>query len=333
MRKILAPSFNLVMLASCLLTASNLKGSDDGASNGTQNAGITTTSGSSSGIGMQLGKTNGAVVAIYLLPFGPADDAGIKPGSKIISVDGVSVENLSVNSVAQMVRGPVGTATKIVAILPDGIQRQFSLTRVDITALGLGSGVRERLLDKQTGLLIIRQFSEKTPPAVESALDSFTRQGVRNLVLDLRNNSGGSANAAADVAGMFVPNGTPLWKFRSKSQAAMKTTYSMHEQSWAGGLIVLVEHDTIAAAELVTAACQTSGRARVMGETTYGKGAIYSLVKQPDGEMVKNKVGEFYTANGDPIQAIGIKPDLMVTNVSDEELLSKAMASFSQTQQ
>jgi carboxyl-terminal processing protease len=151
--------------------------------------------------------------------------------------------------------------------------------------------------------------------------------------LDLRNDPGGGSLAIADVAGMFVASGTPLWEIVSKRDASIKTDYSTQEQKWTGGLIVLVDHNTVSGAELVASACQSSGRARVMGETTYGKGNIYSFVTQADGSATrKDVVAEFYTAKGDPIQGIGIKPDLMVTNVSDEELLSKAVATFTQTQ-
>jgi carboxyl-terminal processing protease len=315
-----------------VLAAADLKASDGSTSSGTPNPGITTTNVSPGGIGMSLGKTNGAVVAVYLLPFGPADDAGIKPGTKIITVDGVSVEHLPLASAVQVIRGPVGTTVGITAILPDGTQREFSLKRVDTTSLAHDSGVRERLLDQQTGLLIIREFSVSAPVVVESALGSFTRQGVRNLVLDLRNDPGGSRNSAADVAGMFVASGTPLWEILSKRDASIKTDYSTQEQKWTGGLIVLVDHNTVSGAELVASACQSSGRARVMGETTYGKGVFYALVQQADGGTTRTIAGEFYTAKGDPIQGIGIKPDLMVTNVSDEELLSKAVATFTRVQ-
>jgi carboxyl-terminal processing protease len=284
---------------------------------------------SSGGIGAQLDKTNGVFLVKSVIASSPAENAGIKAGLKIISINDVATTDMTLNEAVNLLRGVVGTTVTVEVLPPDGAQQKVSIVRADIAALmGAGPPVRHRLLDTTTGLLTVRGFGTNTFEAVASALADFEKQSARHVILDLRNNEGGLSEAAADVASLLIGKETPLWEFQKTGSKNKIITLGKREKMWNGDLLVLVNAKTYFAAELVASVCQTSGRAKIWGEATTGKVTSYNLVTKADGTKERVPGGEFLTATGERLQGRGVTPDVPLTDVSGEGAIFKARAFF-----
>jgi len=174
-------------------------------------------------------------------------------------------------------------------------------------------------------LLKIPGFYTNTLAMVEAAIVSIATEGVRHVILDLRDNQGGVGSVAADVAGLFLGRKMPLWGFRRAGQTDVKIQFGTRDTAWSGGLLVLVNASTSSAGELLASAFQASGRAKVWGQTTRGRGHVYSVQRQPNGELKRSVSGEFLTARGEPIEGLGIQPDLAPDpDLPESELLAQA---------
>ena len=281
------------------------------------------------GIGVQLDKTNGVLQVKSVLATGPAENAGITAGLKIISIDGAPTADMTLTNAVNVLRGAVGATVKLEVMLPDGARREASLARVDVNALIQGGPVvQHRPLTDETALLIVRGFGTNTADGVIHALAEFEKQGVKHVALDLRNNDGGYLAAATAVASLLIGRDTRLWKYQQTGSESVTDTLGEREKMWNGSLLVLVNTNTYSAAEMVASACQTSGRAKIWGQATRGSATTYWLATQPDGTKKRIARGVFLTATGEPLQDHGVKPDVSC-NLPDEELFARVGEYFS----
>jgi carboxyl-terminal processing protease len=276
------------------------------------------------GIGANLQQTNGQIVIGGVFQGSPAEKAGLKAGQVITTINGIPTATMALKDAVKLIRGPKGSNVALILGDPATAKtRQVVLVR-DIVALP--PDVTGRILNGRVGLLRVEAFSQETPNRVSALLRSFGTNGVQGIVLDLRNNGGGSLAAVIQVAGLFAGKKPILFLARDANAKQVRSIHATVGAQWPGPLVVVVNGSTANGGELLASALQTSDRALVVGQKTYGRAISESLELQPDGSSKRVVAARFLTAGGDPIDGIGITPDVTLdATVSPDEALRKAV--------
>ncbi len=263
------------------------------------------------GVGLQLGarSSDGQIVVIAPLEGSPAADAGVTSGTELISVNGQSPKSLGLEATAARLRGETGSQVLVKLRSPDGEIKDLELERrsVDLRP------VRTRRLRDEShtfGYLRITQFSEGVPEQVNEALQELSEKGIEGLVLDLRNNSGGLVSSGLAVADRFL-SGQPIVETR-KRDGISEAIPSGLDTLYKGPLVTLVNGGTASASEILAGALQDSGRSKLLGSRTFGKGLIQSLTNLSDGSGLAVTVAGYLTPSGRDIQNLGIEPDRLL---------------------
>ncbi len=284
------------------------------------------TQGQFGGLGIEVGMEDGFVKVIAPIDGTPAEAAGIQPGDLIIRIDGQSVKGLDLQEAVEQMRGEPGTSIEL------GILREGEDAPIDVAierAIIRVQSVRTRVLEPGFGYLRISQFQSRTGDDVLDAIESLNEQtgGLKGLVLDLRNNPGGVLDAAVEVADVFISNGRIVSTDGRNDQARSEFTATPNDALNGEPLVVLVNAGSASAAEIVAGALQDYDRAVIMGEPTFGKGSVQTILPLRDGNAVKLTTARYYTPNGRSIQAEGIVPDVAIANlqVSNGRALPRAL--------
>lgn len=272
------------------------------------------TQGQFGGLGIEVGMEDGFVKVIAPIDGTPAEAAGIQPGDLIIRIDGQSVKGLDLQEAVERMRGEPGTRIEL------GILREGEDTPIEVEierAIIRVQSVRTRVLESGFGYLRISQFQSRTGDDVLDAIESLNEQtdGLKGLVLDLRNNPGGVLDAAVEVADVFISNGRIVSTDGRNEQARSEFTATPNDALNGEPLVVLVNAGSASAAEIVAGALQDHDRAVIMGEPTFGKGSVQTILPLRDGNAVKLTTARYYTPNGRSIQAEGIVPDVAIANL------------------
>ncbi|MEB3255807.1 MAG: S41 family peptidase [Synechococcaceae cyanobacterium] len=270
------------------------------------------TRGRVSGVGLQLALREGkgaesqAIVVIAPLDGSPAAAAGIVSGSEVLQVDGSPVADLGLEGTAARLRGPAGSDVLVRLRTPGGRERELLLERREVDLRPVRAS-QPRIDGHRLGVLRITQFSEPVPAQVREALEGFRQDGVEGVLLDLRNNSGGLVSAGLAVANGLL-DGEPIVETHdrgglgAREQAGAGTV-------WDGPLLTLVNGGTASASEILAGALQDAGRSELVGNRTFGKGLIQTLIPLGDGSGLAVTVARYRTPSGRDIQAVGIEPD------------------------
>ena len=284
------------------------------------------TRGEFGGLGIEVGMEDGFVKVIAPIDGTPADAAGIRPGDLIIRIDDQSVKGLDLQEAVGLMRGEPGSEIRL-SILREGEDTplRLSLERAVIRV----DSVRARLLEPAFGYLRVSQFQSRTGEEVLEAVDDLQDEsgGLDGLVLDLRNNPGGVLDAAVEVADAFVSNGVIVSTDGRIERARNAFSATPNDVLNGAPLVVLVNAGSASAAEIVAGALQDHGRAVIMGEATFGKGSVQTILPLRNGNAVKLTTARYYTPAGRSIQAEGIIPDVEIANlqVSDREAAGDAL--------
>jgi carboxyl-terminal processing protease len=282
-----------------------------------------TADGRYSGIGIDVGIEGQQILIRSVLSTGPADRGGINPGDIITAINGTPVKGRLLQDSIDDIQGEPGSALTI-TILPankSGKERKIKLTReyVDIPSMSF------ELLEKQYGYFRITYFHKNSAIDLEESLDSISQDGItlRGLIIDLRNNPGGVLQPAVDMADGFLDDG--LIVSTKGRNASMQLEFRASEGEWLPGvpLIVLVDRGSASSSEVLAGALQDHDRALIVGERTFGKGSVQSVLPMRNGSGVKLTTARYYTPSGRSIQAKGISPDLIVEDVEIEETKDK----------
>ncbi|WP_353615213.1 carboxyl-terminal processing protease CtpZ [Synechococcus sp. BO 8801] len=273
------------------------------------------TQGRVSGVGLQLGRRAGdqRIVVIAPLDASPAADAGIVSGTEILRVNGTSAEELGLDGTAARLRGPAGSDVLVALRAPSGQESEVLLDRREVDLQPVRS---HRLLSEghSLGYLRITQFSEPVPQQVRAALAALTAPGgsgpIEGLILDLRNNSGGLVAAGLAVADGLL-NGDPIVETQDRGGIADRQQAGPG-QLYGGPMLTLVNAGTASASEILAGALQDSGRSRLAGSRTFGKGLIQTLINLSDGSGLAVTVARYLTPSGRDIQNQGIEPDVLL---------------------
>ena len=274
--------------------------------------------GSYLGIGTQVMPENGQIV-LFPYPDTPAEKAGIEPGDILAAVDGLSVEGQTVRSVVDLVAGPEGTKVKLRLLRagePDPVELDVFRGNVEIPT------VINQLTPGGIGYLRIYRFQENTGDQTFAALESMNRFDLLALILDLRSNFGGSAEAASEVAGQFLPPGS---LFRSvEDREGVRSQHFIAEDINRLELddvllAVLVNDETAGEAEAVAVALQEAGRAVIVGTETYGEASNYEFIELSDGSAIYIPTSRWFTPSGEWLGGTGIDPDEFVVSRPEDE--------------
>ena len=256
------------------------------------------------GIGAYVGYSDGEIVIIAPMPGSPAENAGIRSGDIIMSVDGESTFEWSLMDAVLAVRGPRGTSVSLL-VLHEGDTEpvEIEIIRAEIEIPSVYSEMRGDI-----AYIIITDFTERTGDEFSTVFDEIVEQESAGIILDLRNNMGGSVSAVVEVASQFLDKGvvvSVIYNDGRKTDYSVKSTGETIELP----MVVLVNEFSASASEALAGALQDYEVAVIAGTTTYGKGSACNLYRLSDGSGLYISVARWYTPEGRLIEGEGIEPD------------------------
>ena len=273
------------------------------------------TSGEFGGLGIEVGYEDGFVKVISPIDDTPAKRAGIKAGDLIIRLDGKSVKGISLMEAVKMMRGKPGSKIEL-TILRGGEEKPFNVTIVrDIITV---KNIKAETIESAFGYIRISNFQIHTVDDLSKALAKLKSENnnmLKGLVLDLRNNPGGLLNAAVGVSDLFLDEGLIVYTEGRVKGSKLKFNAKPSEMFKDIPIIVLVNGGSASASEIVAGALQDHRRAIIMGERTFGKGSVQTILPMNDETALKLTTARYYTPSGRSIQASGIEPDMIVKNI------------------
>ena len=252
------------------------------------------------GIGIEFDILNNYITVISPVVGGPSEKAGLMSGDWIISIDGISAKGVDREVVYKKLRGKKGT--KVLLKIGRFGTEPFDvvIVRDDIPLFSVRA---TSMLDEQTGYIWLTRFSTKSGPEVKKSLDALLNQGMQRLILDLRNNSGGILEQAAEVANIFITKKDTLVYTKGKSKQASQAFISSPKKGNSSfPLIVLINRGSASASEIVAGAVQDLDRGLVTGETSFGKGLVQRQAPLTDGSAIRVTIAQYYTPSGRLIQ-------------------------------
>ena len=274
------------------------------------------TSGEFGGLGIEVGMENGFVKVIAPIDDTPAQRAGVLAGDLIIRLDDKPVKGMSLDDAVKQMRGKPGTEVRL-TIVRDGTDKPVVITVVRDVIKTVS--VKHRMLDPGFGYVRLSQFQARTPEDMLNGIGGLKRKAggtLKGLVLDLRNNPGGVLNAAVAVSDAFLTNGTIVYTEGRVRDSQLKFKAAPDDVLEGAPIVVLVNEGSASASEIVAGALQDHKRAVIMGQQTFGKGSVQTIVPVNERTAVKLTTARYFTPNGRSIQAEGIVPDIKLANVS-----------------
>ncbi len=260
------------------------------------------------GVGMVIQKKVGEPLTVVSpIEDGPAYKAGIKPKDQIVEIDGESTYNLTSEEASKRLKGKANTSVKVkVYREANKLTKVFELKRETIEL----KYVKSKMLEGGIGYLRLTQFGDNVYPDMKKALEGLQAKGMKALILDLRSNPGGELGQSIKIASMFIEKGKIV---STKQKKGEETVYS-REGKYFGNfpMVVLINGGSASASEIVSGALKDYKRATLIGEKTFGKGSVQTLLPLPDGDGIKITIAKYYTPNGISIDGTGIEPDKKV---------------------
>lgn len=268
------------------------------------------TKGEFGGLGIQIGMKDNVLTVIAPIEDTPAWKAGIKAGDKILKINGESTIEMTLMDAVNKMRGPKGTSVTI-TIMREGWKepRDFTITR-DIIRV---KSVKSRVLEDGIGYVKISQFQEQTANDLSVALRELAeKHKITSLILDLRNDPGGLLQSAVEVVDQFLEPGKLVVYI--KARTGERTDYFTEglRPNYRMPMIILVNHGSASASEIVAGALKDHKRAIILGTTTFGKGSVQSIIPLSDGSGLRLTTAKYYTPSGRTIHGEGITPDIVV---------------------
>ena len=276
----------------------------------------TETSGEFGGLGIEVGMEAGVVKVISPIDNSPASKVGVKAGDYIVKIDDVQVQGKSLTEAVDLMRGPVGTDIEItVRRVGEKKALTFVITR-DIIKV---ASVKSKIIDDKTGYIRLTSFNENSSDQIKDKLREFKESGnVENYILDLRNNPGGLLSQAIKISDFFLENGE-IVSTKSKRKFENRKWFAKKGDVLNGGtMVVLINYGSASASEIVAGALQDHKRAILVGESTYGKGSVQSIIPLKNDGAIRLTVSKYYLPSGKSISQVGVTPDIEVAEGSDD---------------
>ncbi len=263
------------------------------------------------GIGVELSTRSGAPYVERVLKDNPAERAGVQVGDIIISVNDESTEGKSLNQVVGTIRGEAGTTVKL-TILRQADDLELSVTREEVNNPSAYGAVKDGI-----GTMTVTRFDNETGSLARKIAREFKDAGVKGVILDLRGNGGGYVTAAKELSGIWLNDKIVVTERKgSKVTSELRTGNDAILDGVA--TVVLVNQSSASASEIVAGALRDHGIAKIVGDTTYGKGSVQQLISLPNNALLKVTVARWYTPGGSNISEKGIVPDVEVKRTVDD---------------
>ena len=263
------------------------------------------------GIGAEIGLRNNKPTIIKPLENSPAQKAGIKAGEVIVKVNDEASSDWSVEKVVSEIRGEVGTSVKL-TLLSGSQTREVSVVRQNIVSPAVESEI-----DGEIGILKVNRFGDDTVSLSRKYASEFVEKGVKKVILDLRNNPGGTVGAAQGLLGIWLDNQIAMTERRgSEIVKTLRTTGT----PILGNMktVVLINGNSASASEITAGALREYGKATLIGQKSYGKGSVQIVLGLPGGSQMKVTEARWYTPKGKNIDKTGIEPDVKIDLSSDD---------------
>jgi len=283
------------------------------------------TQGSFGGLGIVVSIRDGHLTVVAPMEDSPGFKAGILTGDRIVRINGQSTEKMSIAEAVKRLRGEPGTEVSLTVLRPaSGQVRDYTLKRavINIDMVKDINGRKEFPLDEtKIGYIRLTQFGDKTSEELDDALQKLKAQGMEALILDLRWNPGGLLDQAVDVCEKFLPRGQLVVSTEGRSPAQNRAHRARGRGDQLAGrpMVVLVNLGSASASEIVAGCLQDLKRGIILGEKTFGKGSVQSIVPLAEGAALRLTTAKYYTPSHKVIQAEGITPDILVPLTDEEE--------------
>lgn len=277
------------------------------------------------GVQMTIDTIDNTILIVEVFEGSPAEQVGIKPQDKIVKAAGKTVTGDDFNTLPNVIKGKPDT-TVDVSIYRSSEDKtyDFTVTRQNVTY----PTIESKTVENDLGYIKISQFEEVTYTQFKEALTNLEKEGVKGLIIDVRDNPGGLLNITEKIADEFLSEGI-IVSTRTKDDEAEE--YTASEDATDLPVVILVNGNSASASEVLAGALKDHGRAVLVGETTFGKGVVQSVIPLTDGSAIKVTTAKYFTPSGVCIQGIGIEPDYTVTLPT--ELLTRSKLTESEDTQ
>ena len=276
----------------------------------------TETSGKFGGLGIEVGMEAGVVKVISPMDNSPAERVGVKAGDYIVKINDSQVQGKTLSQAVELMRGPVGSKIEI-TVRRIGIKKAiiFNIIREIIEV----KSVKSKIIDENVGYIRLTSFNENSSNQVKEKIKEFKKdKNIEKYILDLRNNPGGLLTQAIKIADFFLDNGeivsTKSRKIRENKKWFAKKGDLVNGET----LVVLINYGSASASEIVAGALQDHKRAILIGENSYGKGSVQSIIPLENNGAIRLTISKYYLPSGKSISDIGITPDIEIAESSDE---------------
>ncbi|MDA7780284.1 S41 family peptidase [Candidatus Pelagibacter sp.] len=276
----------------------------------------TETSGEFGGLGIEVGMEAGVVKVISPIDNTPASKAGLKAGDYIVKINNTQVQGKSLMEAVDLMRGPVGSSIEI-TVRRRGVKKAliFNITREVIQV----QSVKSELIDSNIGYIRLTSFNENSSEQIKEKINKLNKnKDLKGYILDLRNNPGGLLSQAIKISDFFLENGE-IVSTRSRQASENRKWFAKKGDLTNGKtLIILINYGSASASEIVAGALKDHKRAIILGENSYGKGSVQSIIPLKNRGAIRLTIAKYYLPSGKSISEVGVTPDIEVAEGSDD---------------
>tara|TARA_Y100001970_G_C14195409_1_gene837781 strand:- start:87 stop:1232 length:1146 start_codon:yes stop_codon:yes gene_type:complete len=276
----------------------------------------TETSGEFGGLGIEVGMEAGVVKVITPIDNSPAYKAGVKAGDYIVKINDIQVQGKTLTEAVDLMRGTVGSELEI-TVRRRGVKKSiiFKITREIIKV----ASVKSELFDNKVGYIRLTSFNENSSEQIKEKIKTFKKKNkVEHFILDLRNNPGGLLSQAIKISDFFLNNGEIVSTKNRKGKENRKWFAKRGDIINGDTLIVLINYGSASASEIVAGALKDHKRAILIGENTYGKGSVQSIIPLNNKGAIRLTVSKYYLPSGKSISEVGVVPDIEIAEENDQ---------------
>jgi carboxyl-terminal processing protease len=276
----------------------------------------TETSGEFGGLGIEVSMESGLVKVISPIDDTPASKAGIKAGDYIVKIENIQVQGKTLSEAVELMRGPVGSSIEL-TIRRRGVKKalKFKITREIIEI----QSVKSDLLEENIGYIRLTSFNENSSEQIEDKIKNIEKnENVKAYILDLRNNPGGLLSQAIRISDFFLDNGE-IVSTKSRHLSENRKWFAKKGDLTNGKtLVVLINYGSASASEIVAGALKDNKRAIILGENSFGKGSVQSIIPLKNKGAIRLTVAKYYLPSGKSISEVGVSPDIEVDEEGEE---------------
>ena len=275
----------------------------------------TDTKGEFGGLGIEVGMEAGVVKIISPIDNTPASKAGLKAGDYIVKINNIQVQGKSLTEAVDLMRGPVGSSIEI-TVRRRGVKKAliFNITRKIIEV----QSVKLKLIDNNTVYIRLTSFNDNSSEQIEEKIKGLSKnKNIKGFILDLRNNPGGLLSQAIKISDFFLENGEIVSTKSRKISENRKWFAKKGDLIQGKTLIVLINYGSASASEIVAGALKDHKRAIIIGENSYGKGSVQSIIPLKNNGAIRLTIAKYYLPSGKSISEVGVTPDIEIIEESE----------------